>query len=358
MTEKRLFKKPSIKDVARLAEVSVTTVSHVVSKTPGYSAETVKKVREAIEALNYVPSYTANGLRQRSTQTIGVCAADPFVSTGRRVGSFADRLWGGILEEADVNQFKVLHFPRYLQESEDAGEFLNGQIDGLIICANRYDRRPATAAQAGLPVVLVARTYDVPDGVKSVAVKEAEIISAGMAHLYHLGHRRIAYVAGPAFEVTPSDIEPLSFDDVARARLEAYQSWMRDNNPEYTPLWTLTAGWDPVDLTDTVRGWMERSAPTAIFACSDVMAKQVILAARSLGIGVPGRLSVLGIDDERDSALFDPPISSIEVPIHTLGRLAVRTLISTLRGHPDPATIAVPAPEVHKRSSTGPCQES
>jgi LacI family transcriptional regulator len=357
VAERKLFKKTSIKDVARLAEVSVTTVSHVVSKTPGYSADTIKKVQQAIEALNYVPSYTANGLRQRSTKTIGVCAADPFAAEGRNLGSFSDRLWSGILEEADISRHKVLRFPRHIYKSEDAGEFLNGQIDGLIICTDRYDRRPATAARAGLPVVLVARSFDIPDGVKSVAVDETKIIEAGLDHLYRLGHRRIAYVAGPAFEMVPTDVEALSYDDVAKARLDAYQSWVRHHLPDWEPTWVLTPNWDRSDLQEALRNWMETSAPTAIFACSDKIAQEAVKAADALGIDVPAQLSVLGIDNEHESAIFTTPLSSIDVPIHPLGRLAVHTLLSTLRGDSSPANFDVPAPEVVQRASTGPCPQ-
>ncbi|CAN5726875.1 substrate-binding domain-containing protein [soil metagenome] len=358
MTEKRAFKKTSIKDVARRAAVSVTTVSHIVSQTPGYSAETIKRVKDAIEELNYVPSYAANGLRQRSTKTIGVCATDPFITTGRNVGSFPDRLWAGILEEADLHRFKVLHFPHSIRESEDAGEFLNGQIDGLIICAHRYDRRPATAARAGLPVVLVARTFDIPDGVHTVAVNEKEIIASGLEHLYELGHRRIAYIAGPAFEMEPTDIQALSYDDVARARLIAYQDWMESRVPDFAPRWTLTPNWDRIDLTEAVGNWMAEDAPTAIFACSDVMAGEALRAAQALGIDVPSQLSVLGIDNERESAFLTPSLSSIEVPVQPLGRFAVHTLLSVQRGDPSPAPFAIPDPEVFQRASTGPCRNS
>lgn len=355
MPEKRAFKKTSIKDVARRAAVSVTTVSHVVSQTPGYSAETIKRVKDAIEELNYVPSYAANGLRQRSTKTIGVCATDPFERNGRDLGTFSDRLWAGILEEADLNRYKVMHFPRAIRESEDAGEFLNGQIDGLIICAHRYDRRPALIAHAGLPVVMVARTFDIPDGVRSVATDERVIVERGLDHLFALGHRRIAYVAGPAFEVEPTDVEALSFDDVARARLSAYEAWMKGRVPEFAPLWSLTKGWDREDLTETLRGWMVESTPTAVFACSDAMARSVLDAASALGIDVPSRLSVLGIDNERESAFLQPSLSSIEVPVHDLGRLAVQTLLHSLRGDSVSPDFEIPTPEVLYRASTGPC---
>ncbi|MBC8065346.1 MAG: LacI family DNA-binding transcriptional regulator [Chlorobia bacterium] len=355
MAEKHAFKKPSIKDVARKAEVSVTTVSHVVSKTPGYSADTIRRVREAIEALNYVPSYVANGLRQKSTKTIGVCATDPFERSGRDLGTFSDRLWAGILEEADLNRYKVMHFPKSIRESDEAGEFLNGQIDGLIMCASRDDKRPAVIAGAGLPVVMLARTFNVPEGVYSVATDERLVVEKGMEHLYALGHRRIAYIAGPAYKVESAEGPNVFFDDVARSRFESYEAWMRRNVSEFAPVSQMTKEWDAEDLTDTLKGWMQTVSPSAVFACSDVMARAVLEAAKILGIDVPGQLSVVGIDNERESAFVDPPLSTIEVPIYSLGRLAVHKLLSALRGTSAPADFVIPAPELLARSSSGPC---
>ncbi|MDX2066566.1 MAG: LacI family DNA-binding transcriptional regulator [Fimbriimonadaceae bacterium] len=352
--EKRLFKKPSIRDVAKRAEVSATTVSHVVSGTPGYSAETIKRVREAIAALNYVPSYAANALRQRATRTIGVCATDPFVAKGRDSGSFSDRLWAGILAEADANRYKVMHFPESIRASEDTGEFLNGQIDGLIMCANRYDRRPETLARAGLPVVMVARKYDIPDGVATVAIEESQVILAALQHLESLGHREIAYVAGPAYDTEDTEEPPKSYDDVARARLETYLEWCATRG--YAPRYFVSRGWEPESLTDTIRAWHADPPLTAVLGASDTFAREVLSAAKELGIAVPGDLSVIGIDNDQDAALSDPPLTTLEVPIYDVGRQAVRALLGLLAGDALPTSHPHHlAPVLVSRRSTGPC---
>jgi LacI family transcriptional regulator len=356
MTGKRAFKKPSIRDVARLADVSVTTVSHVVSQTPGYSAETIKKVRDAIDALNYVPSYAANGLRQRSTRTIGVCAIDPFETDDRDLATFSDRLWSGILKEADDNHYKVMHFPRSIRDSHDAGEFLNGQIDGLIICASRFDNRPATAARAGLPVIMVARSYDVPEGIVSVAIDERQVVRLGLEHLRSLGHRRIAYVAGPAQEATGEDGHSSS-DDVARARLEAYLEWMGEHVTDFPPVYVATTNWKEADFRPVLRSWMEHLRPTAVMVCSDSLARGLVHDAIGLGIQVPVDLSVIGIDNERESARLDPPLTSIEVPIQWVGRMAVRRLLERLGDDALPLESLAPDVRVFVRRSTAPARE-
>jgi LacI family transcriptional regulator len=330
----------------------------VVSGTPGYSAETIRKVRDAIEQLNYVPSYAANALRKRSTRTIGVCARDPFEIAGRDSHSFPDRLWAGILKEADLSHHKVMHFPGAIRESDDAAEFLNGQIDGLIICASRYDERPATLAKAGLPVVMVARYFDLPAGVGSVATDESAIVAHGLGYLHRLGHRQIAYVAGPAMDTGTWSAESPNPDDVAEARLKGYQDWMETHAPDVEPRWVTTPSWEGADISDTIRGWAEQGV-TAVFGGNDNLARWVLDAASSLGIAVPDRLSVLGIDNDQTCNFTNPPLSSIDIPIHEIGRRAVRELLAMMRGEaPTHHRIDLHGLEVTLRASTGPCPSS
>lgn len=353
MSESRKYSKASIKDVARLACVSVTTVSHVVSGTPGYSAETIQRVKSAIEALNYVPSYVAKGLRQKATRTIGVCARDPFEIGNRDSFSFPDRLWAGILNQADKERYKVLHFPTSIRESSDASELLNGQIDGLIICASREDQRPATVARAGLPVVMVSRHFDVPNGVGSVATDEEAVIACGLDYLRGLGHQRIAYVAGPVAE-TPGTNNSGS-DDVANARLAGYLAWVSQDPQENEPRWVSTSGWEGDIPPATISEWVEKHGVTAIFGANDHLARAVLFAAAQLGIDVPNQLSVLGIDNDQACNTFDPPLSSIDVPIHEIGKRAVKNLISMMQGGAPLQEILIPsALEVTVRGSTGP----
>lgn len=354
MPENRSFKKPSIRDVAKLASVSVTTVSHVVSETPGYSEETVRRVKEAIKTLNYVPSYVAKGLRQKSTRTIGVCARDPFEHGGGDMYSYPDRLWAGILAEADQNQYKVMHFPKSVRESEDAGEFLNGQIDGLIICASRHDQRPALAARAGLPVVMVARYFDLPEGVGAVAADEESIVRCGLRHLFALGHRRIAFVAGPASEQHPEFPVQNEVDDVADSRLRSYRHWMAEHCPEEQLRWVTTPNWEGADLDAPVKRWVDEGV-TAVFGANDTLARHVLDVARLSKVKVPNDLSVLGIDNDLTCNITYPPLSSIDVPIQQIGRLAVRSLLQTMQGAPAARHhLDLSDLEVIVRSSTGP----
>jgi len=355
MDEKRAFRKSSIRDVAKLASVSVTTVSHVVSGTKGYSQDTIERVKEAIQELNYVPSYAANALRKRATKTIGVCSRNPFRQTGKDLRSFSDRLWAGILEEADLNNYKVMHFPMSIQNSVDAGEFLNGQIDGLIMTANNLDERPAKLVRAGLPVVMVARTYDLPEGVDSVACDETAIMELGLNYLRGLGHTRIAHVAGPV-EIIDDERGGAKYrDDVAVARLTAYEAWMKTHIQGFEPTSAVSGSWSGADLTDVVRRWIATTRPTAIFAANDDLARHVLEAAKSLGIAVPRQLSVIGIDNDDPSGFTEPPLTTIDIPIQEVGRQAVRTLLLRLRGESSsPQPFDVQVCEVTVRASAGP----
>lgn len=355
MPENRPFKKPSIRDVARQAEVSVTTVSHVASGVGGYSDETVRKVKRVIEELNYVPSYATNALKRVATKTIGVCASDRYSTPSPDKWAFSDRLWSGIIEEADKRGYKVLHFPKVIRESQLASEFLNGQIDGLLICCEWDDPRPTQVAKAGLPVVTMARAYEVPEGVAAVTVDEHFVVCAGLNHLASHGHTSISYIAGPAHDVLDEQGQARVRDDIARARLDAYCSWMRKNLPHCTPRWFATEDWSPGDLTDNLRLWITEGAPSAILAANDTVARRAIEAATRMGLRVPEDISILGIDNNPDQVEFEPRLSSVDVPFQEIGRYSVRVLIDLLKGgNASQHLIDLPTLEVIQRTSTGP----
>lgn len=354
MNTGRTYKKASIRDVARLASVSPTTVSHVASGMPGYAPETVEKVQKAIKELNYVPSYVAKGLRQKSTRTIGVCAYDPYIDGPSEHRNFSARLWSGIVKEADVQGYKILHFPQSIRDSEDASDFLNGQIDGILMCVNRRDQRPALVAKAGLPVVMVARTRELPEGVGGVAMDEARVVRMGLDYLSDMGHERIAYLAGPAYMTEGADGDLQTFDDVAWKRLEGVQEWYAQHRPgEDCPVF-ICGGWEPTNLVSTITQWVRRHRITAILGANDTFAVAAINAAAAIGLKVPDELSVLGIDNDFSLTATTPSLSSIEIPVQEVGRESVRLLLAALEGQPlGPRLVGSAGLEVVIRDSTG-----
>src|SRR5579862_7113749 len=164
----RQFRKATIKEVAARSGVSTTTVSNFVSgNTNVCSLETAERIREAITALQYVPSSLTRGLRQRAARTIGVCLPnplDPGVSFGY---SFLARIWRGIVQAADLADYALLHYPASIRESESGSVFLDGRVDGILLSTGDNVRAEQLAA-AGMPTILLTRSLDIPEGCGAV----------------------------------------------------------------------------------------------------------------------------------------------------------------------------------------------
>lgn len=354
--KERAYKKPTIKDVAAAASVSITTVSHVVSGVPGYSAETIKKVRQAIQELNYVPSYVARGLRQRATNTIGVCSDDPYDRSDEFGSTFSRLFWRGILDEADRLDQSILHFPESVRNGHNPGPFLNGQIDGVIMTANHLDNRPRLVAQAGLPVVIVARSYDIPEQAGLVTVSERSIVELGMSYLWDLGHRRIAHLSGPRTDIFENGDLVVTADDVAISRHENFVSFLRARNA-YEPNLEFSAGrtWGVQVLPDAFVPWFRTTMPTALFCANDLIADAARRTLAALGVNVPGDVSIIGIDDDPIGISREPHLTTIRVPVEEVGAASVRAVLAIGAGQ-SAATQRheIPATDLVIRASTGP----
>ncbi|HVK02150.1 MAG TPA: LacI family DNA-binding transcriptional regulator [Armatimonadaceae bacterium] len=355
MSISRAFRKTSIKDVARQAGVSTTTVSYFVSGRENVCApETAKRIRAAIEELHYTPSTLTRGLRQQAMQTIGVglySPLDPLVRYGNR---FFERLWSGIVRECGTADYALLHYPPSAWESGGARAFLDGRVDGLLL---QQAEGAAEAARAGMPLVLLARAFDLPAGSGAVHADETQTVGLALDHLLRLGHRRIAHLAGPVGE-SPGDGEtrqtPVA-DDVAILRRDAYIARMRAEGLYDPALIGHAFSWFDRDrAAEAVRAWRALAdPPTAILCANDLLAAAVVDAAHALGWRVPEMLSVVGVDDSDDARAAAVPLTSIAVPVDEIGSIGVRTLIRLMKGESaESCRVAVPVTDIIVRGST------
>jgi LacI family transcriptional regulator len=355
MSETRAYKKATIAQVANLAGVSATTVSHVVSGRRAYATETVERVRRAIDTLNYVPSYAARGLRQQATKTIGLSALDPFTGDSLSRRTFSTQLWQGVVREADLHGYSILHYSQSIREGMSVEPFLNGQVDGVLLTDTHDDTRSARLARSGLPIVVQARIMDIPEGVAAVHANEADVVHLAMHHLWSLGHRRIAHIAGPVRREGLQLIGGWKDDDIANWRLKEVTSWLtlRDHfDPE---LIGYANTWEP-DLVPSIIARFKSMPhpPTAVFCANDGLALAAIQACRELGWDVPGDLSVIGVDDIPESQVFPIPLTSVRVPVTQIGEESVRALIRIMNGAaPESNRIVIPVTELIWRTSTG-----
>lgn len=300
-------------DIAQLAGVSVSTVSRALAGSPLVTAETRRRVTRLAGNAGYVLNQVARGLRLRRSRQILVILptiANPF---------FAEVVLG-VEEEAQARGYGVLvgnTSSAPAREETLARHLLTGAVDGLILLTGRM---PALLSGIAAKDRVVAISERIPDaGVVTVSIDHGAAAQDAVAHLLKLGHRRIAHITGRAGSL------------LVAQRLEGYR------------LALATAGIAAMESLivsgdfsfDSGEAAMHRllevqPRPSAVFCSNDEMAIGAVKAARAYGLRVPADLSIVGFDDIPFAAAFDPPLTTVQQPRRTMGRLAAELLIDQL----------------------------
>lgn len=265
-------------DVAKIAGVSQSTVSRALRGVPGIAPETVARVREAAEALAYVPSEAGRSLSTRQARSVGVFTED-------LTNPFYPALVEPVRKRLEERGFRTI----LLTEPDHAGaadSLPRGLVDGAIIAtAHLGSRLPADLRARGVPFVLVNRSVDGVDCDRSTV----DNIAGGRLaaeFLIELGHRDIAAIFGPPDTSTGRDRE-LGF----RQGLSHRGVSLPDSSVRRGPF-TFETGYDGVS-----RLLRRRRRPTAVFCGNDVIALGALNAARARGSQVGEDLTVIGFDD-------------------------------------------------------------
>ncbi|MFQ5834460.1 MAG: LacI family DNA-binding transcriptional regulator [bacterium] len=329
----------TIKDVAKLAGVSITTVSYVINKTGFISDETRAKVLRAIDELKYRPSSVARSLRRKRTNTVGLILShlkNPFVSEMLRgVEVYLSKRQYAIIV-ADTN-YDIKKEERLIDV------FCSKRVDGIII--NPVEDSPSEhirfLVEQKIPIVVIDRKIRNLN-VDTVLTNNVGASRQVIEHLLHLGHRRIGIITGPLNCTT------------GRERLEGYQKTLRERSiPENESLIKIgdykersgyLLGLELIDLA---------LPPTVIFACNNLMALGAMRALGKRRIRVPEQMGIVAFDDLPWFTYVDPPLTAIATPTFELGETAARLLVSQLqRKRKKPKTIIIDA-ALKTRGSAG-----
>lgn len=355
------YQKSTIKDVAAQAGVSTTTVSIFVSgREDVCSPDTAARIRTAISDLHYTPSSLTRGLRRKASTTIGVCLPNPLDPDLAYGNSFFERLWRGIMFQADVENYSLLHFPLAVRSGTSCDPFLDGRVDAMLLQEHGNERSGRLSA-AGMPTVLLTRSLDLPDGCGAACSDESGTADLALSHLWERGHRRIAHIAGPVGERAPRSVAPATptamwCDDVAVQRLDAYTAWMRERRADDPALVAFAQAWSAPQAQGMLAAWSAlEQPPTAVFCANDEQARDLIAAAVPLGLKVPRDLSVIGVDNTTRTRDGDIPLTSVDVGTEEIGREGVRTLLRLMNGNPiAECRVALPPVQLVVRHSTAP----
>jgi LacI family transcriptional regulator len=323
----------TMRDVARLAGVSITTVSHVVNDTRPVAADTRDRVLAAVEQTGYTGDAIARSLVTGGTRTLGLAlplAGNPHAAVLTAAVEGAATEAGYTLILADTHDE---------QRPEDTAlrALRSRRVDGILLTPTGADGTAAELRRLGVPTVLLDR---VPEhtGADQVGPENVQATSDLVRHLGDLGHRRIAMVTGPAAISTSAE------------RLLGYRLGLGRAKLVWDP--ELVASGPAVAATDEMASLLDLPVPpTAVVAGDGVVLLGVLRAAQRLGLRVGTDLAVVAHDDVDWAELLG--ITTTAQPVERIATTAVRLLIERIAEPDRPASIVRIPPVMMHRQSCG-----
>ena len=305
-----------MRGVARLAHVSVATVSNVINNTRYVSPELRFRVLEAIAHTGYRPNPVARGLRTKRTGLIAVVIPDVR-------NPYYPELARGAQDSAEEECYHVLLYnsDRSLQkEMEFVLHVSTGSVDGLILYASTdHPDLVDLLHSISLPVVLIGPRIESEccDKVMMSAIGTHEPVR----HLAELGHKRIGLIYGRSVQRSNPPMRTGYLRMMDRCGLPVDDRLVIDGS------YTIESGYECMQSLLDVQ-----PRPTAVSAANDLVAIGAMRAAKDRGLGVPEEVSVVGFDDIAVGEVSDPPLTTVHVPKYELGREAASLLIRRLKG--------------------------
>ncbi|AVR01921.1 transcriptional regulator RbsR [Pluralibacter gergoviae] len=303
----------TMKDVARLAGVSTSTVSHVINKDRFVSEAITEKVDAAIKSLNYAPSALARSLKLNQTRTIGMlitASTNPFYSELVRgvERSCFERGYSLVLCNTEGDEQRM---------NRNLETLMQKRVDGLLLLCTETHQPSAEIVQRYPSIPTVMMDWAPFDGDSDI-IQDNSLLGGDMATQYLLdkGYTRIACIAGP-LDKTP-----------ARLRLEGYQRAMARAGIVVDEGYTVISDFEfggGLRAMQALLAHPER--PQAVFIGNDAMAVGAYQALYQAGLRIPEDVAVVGYDDIELARYMTPPLTTVHQPKDELGELAIDVLI-------------------------------
>lgn len=325
----------TIKDVARAAGVSASTASRALASPELVRPATRDRVQRAADELGYQPNRAARGLITGRTSNLGLIVPD--------LGNpFFPGVVKGMQARARESDYAV-----FLADTDedpsvesDLVRALSKQVDGIVLCSPRMSEDELRSVVGQTPLVLLARRVG---RIPSMSIDNVGGMRQAVAHLTALGHRRIAYVAGPRSSYSN------------RERLRGLRAVTADAEVELVEIGNFIPQFEGgVAAADLVLA----SGATAVIGYNDMVALGLLSRCSGRGVDVPGGLSVIGCDDISLAGMCNPPLTTVALPKQQLGRAGVDLLLQVMD---DPAPTSSHRREMAThlmvRASTGPASQ-
>jgi LacI family transcriptional regulator len=313
-------RRPTINDVARLAGVSIKTVSRVFNREPNVRGGTRDKVVAAAEDLNYRPNLSARQLASKRTFLVGMLYDNP---NPENENDYVTVVQSGSLQACREHGYHLLINP-CRADSPDLIRNVTGlsqQVDGLIILQPLSDLHGLNQLLLENSVACVRVSQRPFAGFPWISVGDTDAADEMTEHLLQLGHRRIGFIVGHPDHGQSHD------------RLAGYRRALERHDIDLGDDLVEQGHFDYESGRSCARNLLSStSPPTAIFASNDPMAMGVLSAAHEMGFEVPRELSVAGFDDSPLARHAWPALTTVRQPIAEIARLATEELMKRLQG--------------------------
>ncbi|MGD8175178.1 LacI family DNA-binding transcriptional regulator [Marinimicrobium sp. ARAG 43.8] len=311
----------SIKDVAKLAGVSISTVSRCLNEPERVKPKTLAAVQAAVEQTGYAPNALARNFRRGRTGLVMVV-----------LQSVGLPFWGGVMNGinrvAQEEGYAILirettHSPPELDDY--CRMVMSKEADGIIILASPSPFSDTSAYSTGerrTPIVLgCEHVTDELAHIPSVRVDNRRAAAEATQYLWQLGHRRIAFITGARGSL------------LTRDRERGYRDTLTAQGHPPASDWVVNGDQSIEGARRATRKLLSLKArPTAIFCANDEMAMAAIHEIKRLGLRVPDDVSVVGFDDTRYAAIMDPPLTTVAQPTDEIGERTMRRLLNAIDG--------------------------
>jgi LacI family transcriptional regulator len=326
----------TIKDVARAAGVSPSTACRALSTPALVSASARERVVRAASDLDYQPNRAARGLITGRTGNLGMIVPD-----------LANPFFPGVVKGMQARAREADYAVFLADADEDPAleaslvKALAQEVDGIVLCSPRMSEADLRSIVANTPLVLLNRRVG---KTSSVTVDNSDGMRQAVAHLTAFGHRRIAYVGGPRSSWSH------------RERLRGLRAVSAGADVELVELGNVLPQFEGgVAAADLVLA----AGVTAVIAYNDLVALGLLNRFHARGVAVPADISVIGCDDIALSAMGNPSLTTVALPMGQIGRAGVDLLLQLVNTQDRRATNRRELPtQLMVRGSTGPAHRT
>ena len=335
-----ISRRPTIDDVARLAGVSIKTVSRVFNQAPNVRQATRDRVVAAAEELDYRPNMSARQLASNRTFLVGLLYDEP---NPENENDYVTAVQTGSLLACREHGYRLLINPSRADSPDLLREVvgLQRQVDGFIVLEPLSDLPALNQLLLDKDVNCVRVSQRPVKGLPSISVADTDAADEMTEHLLELGHRRIGFVVGHPDHGQSHD------------RLAGYRRALARHDIEFDDDLVEQGYFDYESGRACARKLLSSvEPPTAIFASNDPMAMGVLSVAHAMGFHVPSELSVAGFDDSPMARHAYPPLTTVRQPIGEIARVATVELMKRLQGRSEGDSVHCLRAELVRRAST------